>query len=405
MRTNLEFPVVRVTIIAMLLMRAFMMTAQQCILGTTNINAFIKEVPSLPKTTGAAAERAYGANPLQQNAAALDAFYQPFEDKVNNRIAEYKRYAQQQMATGGTEAEYQQQAGLMADKSPIIANMGGYEKVSQMNKAEAKKAAEQAASQYAANPFSTNGIQSAGMNALYQKIIGDPAYAKKFEKMSDAEKEAELRKYMANDQPVVKSPAEIQQQQRASEQQQFQADRIRNAQEIQLKIVEWQQEMSGVAMDYAQQSQEIEQQGRSHEVISKEYGKKHEAIPMVSLGEYGSDHDPEQVRKIKLEEAKLHRERAQEELVKYNAAISSISNRYQSIVSEYLAYLNQNKSKIYGGTSAKDMMEATNTEQPLLGFEMSLIGTALQLNDYSKEITQKTAQWEANYLQAMQIYR
>lgn len=406
MKSHLEFPVMRVTVLAMLLIRTLSITAQHSILGTTDINAFIKEVPALPKTIEAAAQRAYGANPLLPDYTALDKFYQTYETKLNNRIAEYQAYAKQKMVQGGaTEADYRREATTMADKNPIVANMGGYEKVSQMNEAEAKAAAAQAAAQYKADPFAGSGMQSAGMSALYQKIVSDPAYAKKFEKMSDAEKEAELRKYMANDQPVTKTPAEMAQHRSQMAQQQSQADRIRNAQEIQMKLLEYQQQMSEVGMEFGQKMQEIEQVGKSHDVISQEYGVRYNAIPMVELGEYGHDHDPEKVRPLRIEEAKMHQERAIKELKENTAALAVATGRYQSIVSDYLTYLKLNNGKIYGGTTAKDMMEATNTEQPLLGFETGLLGIGLQLSEYSKEITKKAATWEANYLQTMQTYK
>ncbi|MBI1224830.1 MAG: hypothetical protein GC192_06300 [Bacteroidetes bacterium] len=403
MKTNIEFPVIRVTIIAMLLVKAFFLAAQQCPIGTTDINAYIKDLPSLPTNTNMAATRAYGANPLQPNSTVLDNFYQPYEDKLNRKINEYQAYAKQKMEQGGaTEADYMEQATAMANSNPIIANMGGYEKVSQMSEAEAKAAANQAAVQYMADPFAANGMQSAGMSALYQKIISDPAYAKKFEKMSEAEKEAELRKYMANDQPVAKTPAEMAQHRNQVAQQQTQADRIRNAQEIQLKIAEWQQEMTEIGMEFGQQIQEIEQAGKTHNAISEAYGKRYQAIPMVELGEYGRDHDPEKVRPLRIEEAKMHQERAQQELKENTAALIVAAEKYKTLISAYLDYIKLNNAKIYGGTSAKDMMEATNTEQPLLAFEAGLLSIGLQLSDYSKEITKKAANWEANYLQTIE---
>ncbi|MBK9017460.1 MAG: hypothetical protein IPM82_27330 [Saprospiraceae bacterium] len=52
----------------------------------------------------------------------------------------------------------------------------------------------------------------------------------------------------------------------------------------------------------------------------------------------------------------------------------------------------------------KDMMEGTNTEQPLVSFEAGLIGIALELSKYSRDLTAIAARWEANYLQTMQSY-
>jgi hypothetical protein len=403
MKTNSSFFAIKVTIIAMLLVRAFLLTAQHSIIGTTDINAFIEQVPGLPRNTDEAMKRA-GNHPTQPDRSALDRHYLPFEDKVNHRIDEYKAFAQQKM-THATEADYRQAAAAIADSNPIVAGMGGYEKVSKMSEAEAKAAAQQSAAAYMADPFAANGVQSAGMTALYQKIISDPVYAKQFEKMSEAEKEAELRKYMANDQPATTTPQQVKAQQAQTANQQLQADRIRFAQEVQLKIAALQQQMTDVSADFDQWLTDIAQQGNSHEAISLDAGKRYEAIPMVELGEYGRDHDPAQVAVLRKAEAKQHREQAQQELEQQMAAFEEVANRYQAIVSEYLNFVKKNGKKIHGGTSVKDMMDGTNTEQPLVTFEMRLLGIPLELSQKSRELTQEAAQWEANYVQTMQTYQ
>jgi hypothetical protein len=51
------------------------------------------------------------------------------------------------------------------------------------------------------------------------------------------------------------------------------------------------------------------------------------------------------------------------------------------------------------------MMDGTNSEQPLVTFEMRLLGIALELSQKSRELTQEAAQWEANYVQTMQTYQ
>ena len=42
-----------------------------------------------------------------------------------------------------------------------------------------------------------SGNNNPAMNALMQKVMTDKDYAKRFNKMSDAEKEAEVKKFMA----------------------------------------------------------------------------------------------------------------------------------------------------------------------------------------------------------------
>ncbi|MBK9017459.1 MAG: hypothetical protein IPM82_27325 [Saprospiraceae bacterium] len=49
------------------------------------------------------------------------------------------------------------------------------------------------------------------------------------------------------------------------------------------------------------------------------------AIPMVELGEYGRDHDPEQVGPLRIEEARMQRERAQQELKQNAVALAEVA--------------------------------------------------------------------------------
>lgn len=114
---------------------------------------------------------------------------------------------------------------------------------------------------------------------------------------------------------------------------------------------------------------------------------------------------PALVAILRKEEAKQHRERAQQELKQHADALSEAANRYQTVVTTYLNFVKKNGQNIYGGTSAKDLLEGTNTEQPLVAFEAGLLGVALELSTKLRELTKQAAQWETNYVQTMQTYQ
>ncbi len=402
MKTKLEIPVFTIAFLAMFLLKTVHLNAQHAILGTTDINAYLEEAPGLPATTEEAMKRD-GAHPLQPDHEAADRFYKPFEDKVNRRIRDYQDFAQQKMSKASTNsADYEKETIAMANSNPIIAGMGGYEKISQMSEAERKVAAQKAAAAYTANPPAANGMRSPGMTAMQQKIMSDPAYRKQFEKMSDAEKEAELRKYMANDTPAAMTPEQAKAQQEKNASEQVKANRVRNAMEVKMKTAELQQKIGEASLAFNQKLGDIVQQGRSHQVIGEEIGVRYNAIPIVELGEYGHDHDPELVRLLRIEEAKLHRERAALELKQNTLALAEAADRYQAIVSECLEFVKKSIPNIYDGVSPKDVLEATNTEQPLLAFETGLLSLALELSEKSRELTSNAARWEANYVQVMQ---
>ena len=59
---------------------------------------------------------------------------------------------------------------------------------------------------------------------------------------------------------------------------------------------------------YAEQRAELLAAPGNHQAIDEVFQKKYEAIPLVELGEYGHDHDPAQVEKLRRETAELHRQ-------------------------------------------------------------------------------------------------
>lgn len=367
-------------------------SAQHPLLGATDLLLPIDEIPGLPNQLAAAADRAYGSDLINVDPGTLDRFYQPYVQKAADRIKDYQDYTRQKMeaANGAGQDAYLEQSIRNANANPIIANMGGYEAISNMSEEERKAAALQAAGRYAANPTNGQSGQSAGMTALYQRVVSDPVYAQKFQNMSDAEKEAELRKYMANDQAPARPQAQIDEAQNL-------ADRIRNTQAVQLKIAALQQQLSQVMQEFSLAVTRIEQRGRNHDALSEEMDIRYNAIPMVVLGEYGRDHDPEQVQALRLEMAVLHCDRAKEELTAFGNAWNNLRAGYREVAAEYQDFITENQAMIYGGVSPEDMLNGVNTEFPLLQFEASMIGLVTDLCQQAKELIIKTAIWEKAY--------
>lgn len=362
---------------------------QHPLLGTTDIPAYLEAIPRLPDNLAEAVNRAYGDNPSEENLQRLDEFYRPYETRAEERIQEYQAFAQQKMLAQGvqnSEAAYLEQSLQDVNANPIIANMGGMEKISQMSEEEKQAAALKAVSQFTANP---SGSSSAGMTALYQRVVTDPEYAQKFQNMSEAQKEAELRKYMAEDKSAAASPT-------PTNRPMQEADRIRNAQTVQLKLMELYQKLSEVTTNYGSQINAIEQNGRNHEAISEEVDTRYQAIPLVELGEYGRDHDPDQVKALLLEAATLHRDRAARELSAYSDCWHKLREDYKTIVQEYLAFITEHPQLIYGGLSPADIMHGLNTENPLLEFEAAMIGLSIELCRQAKELIKKSVVWENN---------
>lgn len=369
-------------------------------LGKTDFAAFYTEAPLPPPNTAEAARRTYGADWRNPDHFALDNYYKPFNDKVERAAEAYKQhYANKTQAYYDTQSEatIRAQAAAQANQNPILASMGGVEKVSQMSEAEARAAAQKASAEYMADPFAANGIESDGMTALYQKIIGDPAYAARFEKMSEKEKEVELRKYMANDKPRVKTQAQMDQQHREFEQQTLQGNKVRAAMEFQQSIAAFNARVQEIQSRYIRERNERLNAPGNHTEIEADFSKKYALIPEVVYGEYGRDKDIEQLTKLKLETATRHQAFAAVILKQDIEALNNLKASLKSLAAEYTQYFHAHKQDINGNMT--DQIQGTETESLFAGFEMGLLGLAQDLAKYSKESVQEAAQWERNLLE------
>ncbi|MFN7116573.1 MAG: hypothetical protein ACK4TA_07205 [Saprospiraceae bacterium] len=370
--------------------------AQQALIGKTNFPTYIEEAPGLPATLEEAAKWYYGANQfLQPDHTGFQQRFQPFYDKMERIGEQYKQaYGNKIDAFNAQQGEagIQQMMAAEVNKNPIIAQMGGIEKVQNMSEAEAKAAALQAANQYMQNP----GIESAGMTALYQKVMSDPAYAARFEKMSDKEKEAELRKYMANDAPVANTP----QRQQALAQQQTEQQKVQNSMEINQFLTDMHVKLSNVQMAMETEFAAVTTGANNHHAIEEAHGKKLKLIPIVELGEYGHDHDPAKVQALRLETLTKHRTQATAELKQYQALLSKLRTQYKLITTEYLAFIKQNAHKING--NPEDLYKGTNTELAVASFEMSLLSLATDISKHAEQLTAEVAHWEGEYQRAKQ---
>ena len=169
------------------------------VLGKIDHQALLEAAPGLPATAAEASRRTYGTE-IDANAdtAALDSFYAPFYKRVASardviKDAVDARSANQEALAQRTKAQ--------ADASPIVNRMGGTDKIGEMSEAEAQQAAIQAAGEYQQSLSGApgNAPSGGGMQAMMQRMMNDPAYQERFDKMTKQEQEAEMRKYMGNE--------------------------------------------------------------------------------------------------------------------------------------------------------------------------------------------------------------
>lgn len=146
----------------------------------------------------------------------------PDADRVNfesmytsyiDKVAMMKKQLLEQMVKNIGEQRSDKQSMMndskeMTNQNQIVQQMGGADAVMKMSKAERKAAATRAAADVMSGAAVNAPGQDAGMKQLMQKMMHDPEYRAAYNKMSDAEKEAELKKYMTTTQ-VERNDAEF----------------------------------------------------------------------------------------------------------------------------------------------------------------------------------------------------
>jgi len=243
--------------------------------------------------------------------ADLDATFDPYIKKI---ASQQKQIAEKVAKDSKIQQVYQKegQEGLQkraiaeSDKSKIVQQMGGMENLMKMSDAERKAAAQKMANDLRANPGLISGNNNPGADAMSKKLMTDKDYAKRFNNMSDAEKEAEVKKFMAENprQPDVNvDPAKSNQQ---HEKLMSERDNTKYTQDITLLNLRIQKRLGAATELYSKNVSEINDWvDNVRSKIGKWYSEKYAAIPVVELGEYGHDKDPEQVQALQLTVAYL----------------------------------------------------------------------------------------------------
>lgn len=159
----------------------------------------------------------------------------------------------------------------------------------------------------AAQPSRVNAKQQSAMNAatseLAQKMMSDPAFAQQFSKMSEQEQHAYIAKLMADKgiKPVQGTPNVA-------------------TSPIPGMDVEWAElciayTQSATAMNHFQEQIDLQQKYENKHREVREWTEAGiKKLPMFSFGEYGHDHDPEQVKAVQKEAMAKHRDLAEDML-------------------------------------------------------------------------------------------
>lgn len=156
----------------------------------------------------------------------------------------------------------------------------------------------------AAQPSRASAEQQSAMNAatseLAQKMLTDPAFAQRFSSMSEQEQHSYIAKLMAEKgiKPATGTPNV-------------------NTSPVPGMDVEWAEictnyMQSATALNHFQEQMDLQQRYEAkHQEIRDWTEASIKKLPMYSYGEYGHDHDPEQVKAVQKEAMTKHRDVAE----------------------------------------------------------------------------------------------
>jgi len=205
--------------------------------------------------------------------------------------------------------------------------------------------------------------------------------------MSDAEKEAEIRKAMGAPAGTA-ATAEPSRPAAAS-------NAAANMTAVRHELDQWRQLIGSISADFASKDESIILAKGSHDEIARDISARIAKVPVVELGEYGHDRDPEKVTALEQEQAALDRQRAWWELKQRNALALAWRQALKQLAASYQNWLKQNPERI--NTSMANPLHSPNTELELAGYEDQLINMFEDLAKYGQRVTKEAAGYEKTY--------
>lgn len=233
----------------------------------------------------------------------IEAIYKPYYDKLEKKkeeitaIAKRNNKYQEVYDKEGT-AGLEKRAAAEAEKNALVREMGGAEKLKNMTEVERTAAAEEMKRKIQQNPamLTGNAVGDPGMKSMQQKLMSDPEYAKRFSKMSEDEKQAEMKKFMTI-KPQQKDPNAVY----ASQPKSKNHIDTEKSIEISLLLERTAKRLEEATATYSRMTTST---NNLVEDMKKQLADWAETttknIPIVELGEYGHDRDPDMMQAMEL---------------------------------------------------------------------------------------------------------
>ncbi len=322
-------------IVSNLLAIAMLQIASAQPVAKTDIAALLNELPAPPTTTADAYQRAYPAGTAHPDAIQ---FYKTWTSKVER---------------AGLENQSLQKEFYMKYPTGV--------------RPVAKPVNTASPQQHAA--------MDAATSELAQKMLNDPAFAQKFMQMSEQEQHAYIAKLLADKgiKPANGTPNV-------------------NTAPIPGTDIEW----GTFCSDYSMAAMDMSR-WEAQTALQQKYQAKHDEVqvwasaeikklPMISFGEYGHDHDPEQVKAIQKQALVKHRDVA-EAMLKEAAPMFA---HFRQQAQQRIAPLNDALKGVNYGVSYDFGVNYTT----VLGAQAMMLGELDALLKNEVNIIEECARWE-----------
>jgi hypothetical protein len=309
-------------------------TAQQAsqVLGKANLHAWLDEAPGLPNSLDEAATRKNGPPVYQAFYDKVQAFKKSYNQDITSK-------AKPDEAAMRNAAEAQARSNLaQLNNNPVIAQMGGIEKLSQMTPAQRAQLAQQ--------------MMQGGM----PQIVAAPG-----------------GRQTGNEAATTIA--------------------------VRHDLQEMLKQKNALDTAFSARDAEITNATGTHREINEDAVARMAQIPMVNDQIMGRVHDLQMAAALNKEVAAKHRERAIWELQQRNALFADHRLKLKDLASSYQNWLKNNQGKINASTAPGELLRGANTEIEVAQYEVSFVDAACDLAKFSEAATKEAANYQEMYLE------
>lgn len=315
----------------------------------------------------------------------FDSRYNSYISRVEVQQKQLADMLQQHISNDrNTEAQLKADAMKMANQNAVVQQMGGAEAVMNMSEAERKAAGAKLRKDMMSNPGAYTGVSDPGMNAMMQKMMNDPAYREKFNKMTESQKQAEIQKFM--------SPQPVQQNNAAMEASMKQKNDANKAIDLQLLLGRTLNKMQEATKPYAEGTELANEfYNGLYDKLRDWYKKQYDALPIVAMGEMREKEGLDVLDKCSAIMIYLVQKK---EAATRAVLWSSLKNRTKLAIGEFNDFIGAYK---WGANADASLLDVSNTEPQVASAVGNIYSDMIRLTKDAAGLTKNHKGWQEQY--------